>query len=147
MDPRTVRMLEGRPETAAPSSRRGPLFSPDAKDWLTANWFRASLALAIVVVALSVGFYTTVTLPALRREELAAQQDADRRRGIQAIYSTQSQEMCLDAASQNYSADWEGECKSRNMGTDCRLPGVVADKLGDRKREARDECLKRYPSR
>src|SRR3972149_2465215 len=104
MDPRTVRMLEGRPETAAPppdappeaappSSRRGPLFSPDAKDWLTANWFRASLALAIVVVALSVGFYTTGTLPALRREELAAQQDADRRRGVQAISSTQSPEM------------------------------------------------------
>jgi hypothetical protein len=148
MDPRTVRMLEQRrqaKEVPSSSVARRPLVSPAVADWLSVNWFKASLALAIIIVALSVGHYTMVTLPALNREQMAAQQEAEKRRGLQAIYNDVGLQSCLDSASKNYHTDWEAECNARKLGIDCRLPGGVADRFEERLRESRNECLKRYP--
>ena len=122
MDPRPVRMLEQRrqaPEVAPPADVRT---NAATKEWLAVNKFKASLARGFGVVALSVGHDMIVTLPAQNRDRLAAQEEAEKRRGLQAIYNDVGLQSCLDTASQNYLKDWEGKCSARDLGTDYRCP-------------------------
>lgn len=147
MDPRTAKMIEQRRQAPEVAPQVDARTNAATKEWLAVNWFKAALALGFVVIALSVGHYMTVTLPAQNRERLTAQEDAEKRRGLQAIYNDVGLQSCLNDASQNYHADWVAECKARNLGEDCRLPGVVADRFDERQRESRNECLKRYPPR
>jgi hypothetical protein len=142
-------MLEERRQAEAVGSwpAHGTSAKSAAAEWLSANWFRLSIALAMVVVALSIGHYTMVTLPAIKRDQLAAQEQAEKRRGLESVTASYGLQMCLDAADLDYHAGWEKECESRGLGTDCSLPGPTADRQDGRRKEARDDCFRRYPAR
>src|SRR5688572_20219282 len=103
MDPRTAKMLEERRAQRPASPRaRALLTRGEVSAWLSLNWFRAAIAAAVLVLALSVGHYTMVTLPALKRDEIAAQKQAEQLRTLKFLANDRSAEACLADADSAY---------------------------------------------
>jgi hypothetical protein len=149
MDPRTAKMLAERQAQAPPSVpiRRGSVMSPRVAAWLSVNWFRAAIATAVLALALSVAYYTLITLPTLRRDEIAAQQQAEKQRALRFLANDQGAEACLSDADADYTANWTKACESVGLGTDCSLLPTRANRIDQIRRESRNECFKRYPPR
>jgi hypothetical protein len=141
-----------RRETSDPATRERFRFSPAVAAWLLMNWFRASIALALLIVASSVGYYVLVTLPAARQQQmeqqLAVQHDLDFQRTRELLLRAAQnldQTDCLASADRTYSENWENSCDTRHLGADCLLPPSIGDRWDEMRRNARSECLQRFP--
>lgn len=99
----------------------------ELRRWLEANWFRAGLLATAILSVIFVAFYFLIFTPSRERDR------------------DQKIEACLSAADISYRFDWAAQCQGRKQKTDCTLPGVVADGVEQRARDARTDCYRRYP--
>lgn len=53
-------------------------------------------------------------------------------------------ETCKKNVLFEYWADWEQECKSRNLKENCMLPIINAEQLGDRLKDKEKDCFETY---
>ena len=53
---------------------------------------------------------------------------------------------CLSAADVEYSSLWDSNCKGRKLKNNCALPIILSDRIDKTHKEAREECIKMYPS-
>jgi len=112
-------------------------------EWLEGN-FKAALAVTAILATLAVSYYALVTLPSLKREELARRESqADVREGQRQLELAR----CLYLAGEDYHSRWEKTCNRLSGDADCALPRETAALYDASLRQSREECFKQYPER
>jgi hypothetical protein len=51
---------------------------------------------------------------------------------------------CISLAEENYSLEWDSQCRAKELGDDCSLPSNLAVNLSEDLRASRGECIQRY---
>jgi hypothetical protein len=115
-----------------------------AVGWLKAHWLAVTLAATAVVATFSLSYYLLVAVPALRREQAAA--EAQARHQVQVDVATRATAMdaCLAQTQADYTTLWEAACKARQLPAGCALPQAVVREQEKRRSDARNDCLRQY---
>jgi hypothetical protein len=145
MDPRTIKMLEERrqaaPEvTLSPAELRAKQVAK-IQAWLTANRTRLAIGASALIVAVWVGYYALVTLPAQERQQIGQQQQVQEQ---QAEAQNVGLQTCLAEADAAHAADLEKACKAKKQNADCALPAVTSDNIDRRRLDTRIDCIKKF---
>lgn len=111
-----------------------------AQKWAASNWLKLSLLVCVLLVSASICYHFLVGLPRAR------QQEAERARLSEAISRVRLQR-CLEDAQANYDARWKKTCLDLGRPEDCMLSTSLSDAYSRDRRDARDECLKRFDAR
>jgi hypothetical protein len=127
--------------------RRATFAAASVRAWLKTHWFLATLGAALLASAVSVAHYMVITRPALEREALVlnreaqqAQLDADAR----ADANQKGLDACLASVDLDHAALWRGACEARRARPGCPLPAALVVEHDQRRRDARNECLRVY---
>ncbi len=149
------------------------LLSPDPKDHLKSgrnfgNYFtpfKIIVATALLVLAISGGYYLAFFLPRsyaknqeqqeraleLRKQELQLQQEKEQRLQEKASSDERKAaerqdnlDTCLSTADDDYSIFWDNECSAVGLKADCKLPEYNANRVDRQLREDKDACFKQY---
>lgn len=148
MDPRTIKMLEERrqapPEVPPTPAERRAKQQAQIQAWLTANRARVAVGASVTLVAVWVGYYALVTLPAQERHQNGVQQQVQEQ---QAEAQNVGLQTCLADADANHAADLEKACKAKKQGADCPLPAAVSDNIDRRRLDTRIDCIKKFMPR
>jgi type II secretory pathway component PulM len=145
MDPRTIKMLEERRAAAAEAaSKPPPDLNTQATEWFQKNRTAVSTLGAAVVGLLLVGQYMLVTAPARRQEQQTQQTQAD-------LEASRAQEeklqACLATADTAYTQDIDKACRAKREGPNCSLNRVTAERIDQKRLDARIDCIKGYTPR
>lgn len=136
-------MLAERRQNAAP-----PPPPPEGRDaavaWLKAHWLPVTVAAAVVVAAFSLSYYLLVSLPALQRQQAAAEAQARHQVEVDVATRSTALDACMAHAQADYTALWEAACKARQAATGCALPQPVVREQEKRRSDARNDCLRQY---
>jgi len=108
-----------------------------ARTWAASNWLKLSLLGCALLVSGSISYHFLVGLPGARRQE------AERARVREAI-SRVRLDRCLDDAQADYDARWKKTCLDLGHSEDCRLSSSLSDAYSRDRRNARDECFRRF---
>ncbi len=103
-------------------------------EFIKQNWFKIIIAVAVIVVVISIGYYFIVFLPNKNEEQKILKEDTQ-----------QSLNNCLDNTVDYYNNQIDDYCKSYTVKEDCKIPqSTVNIWLGNQKL-LRSECFKKYP--
>lgn len=116
------------------------------------NFFRAVLAISIILIALSISYYFVVFIPNKEKYRLELEKQkiqAEQQKYTNGVKEKQSKiillNKCLDDAHESLSKDWDAQCKVQGKQSECTLQSFVSDKLELRYKEIKEECFKKYP--
>ncbi len=145
MDPRTIKMLDERrqapPEvTLSPAELRAKQ-QAKVQAWLAANRTLLAVGGSVLVVAVWVGYYALVTLPAQERQEVGQQQQVQEQ---QAEAQNLGLQTCLAEADATHAVDLEKACKAKKQGADCALSSATTDNIDRRRLDTRIDCIKTF---
>jgi type II secretory pathway component PulM len=145
MDPRTIKMLEERRAAAAEAASKPPPHpNTQATEWFQKNRTSVGTLGAAVVGLLLVGQYMLVTAPARRQEQQTQQTQAD----LDAARAMEEKlQTCLANADTTYTADVEKACRAKREGSNCSLNRVTAERIDQKRLDARIDCIKGYTPR
>ncbi len=145
MDPRTIKMLEERgqapPEVTLSAAELRAKQQAKLQAWLTANRTRVAVGGSVVLVAVWVGYYALVTLPAHERQQIGQQQQVQEQEAEAQNVGLQT---CLAEADATHTADLEKACKAKKQGSDCALPAATTDNIDCRRLDTRIDCIKKF---
>jgi hypothetical protein len=117
---------------------------------------KVSLAVAGVVVALTVIFYFLVYVPtrdhqaAVERDRAAqavaqAQRDAlarqSKEQADKAAYVKTALDSCLASANTDYTANWDHACQARGMSSGCALPSYETESIVSTRENGKARCV------
>ncbi len=130
LDPRSNQWVTtGQIEVMAGLATAGPRSTTKGK--LIPMWI---LAGAAILVAAAIFYYFVFFVP----------KQAEIKRLRQRANAVEL-DLCLSDAESRYTRMWQANCVDRGLGTNCSLPGGIADRLNDLRERARAECYKKYP--
>lgn len=117
---------------------------------------KVSIILATLIFSLSVAYYFVIFLP--QKEKLAIEQqkqtqEAKDRKEEQAKDEAKQAtddaktalQDCLSQAYDEYSSDWDSQCKSTGLKANCSLDDTTL--VEKRYKDSKDECFKQYPQK
>ena len=88
------------------------------------GFFKGAVGIGVLAAGLGVGYYFGIYLP-----------NRDQAQG--AVVAE-----CLKSVSEQYSKDWENACQEMKLGKNCKLPGLLAKSVDDRRHEGANECAR-----
>lgn len=109
------------------------------------NWNAFLLAVSALIVAFSIGYYFVIFLP--QKEQARIQQEKEKKTAIEEKEASKKLLLsyCLEDADKTYSYNWDKACKTRGLKDECSLPSETADSIENYRKQAKDECFKKYP--
>lgn len=118
---------------------------------------RTVIIVCICVITLSVFYYFVIFLPkereAIRKAEQAekaTKEEAERAEKVRKELAQIMKESekwkdyneCIRAVDKDYHSNWESNCQSLRLGSECSLPLALSDRLNRSKKESEEQCYK-----
>lgn len=88
---------------------------------------KVSIAVGIMIVALSIAYYMVIFLPQKTKRSAALL------------------ESCLHSADEVKFKDWNRACALQKLDNECSLPVVLSDNVNEEFENNRDMCFRKYP--
>lgn len=112
-------------------------------NWIKENWFKLSIVLAGFVIAYA--FYQNLVI--IPRDKESARSFREIQEKLDKDAQASRLDACLVDAEIAYSENWENLCKRwgiDNKDENCSLPRTHADRAEEWKKEAKEDCYKKY---
>jgi hypothetical protein len=90
----------------------------------TTDWSKGAIAIGVLAAGLGVGYYYGLYLPNRDQSREAATRE------------------CLKAVMEQYTIDWESNCRQLKLGKSCKLPQLIANQNEERRHQNSDECYR-----
>lgn len=116
--------------------------------WIKENWFRIAILVILLIFAWPFYYYYVLYLPEQEAKKIANEEAARIREENRRSSIDRERNLCLRETEFAYVANWADQCKNfglNNKGKDCTLPGRNADRVEQWRKDAKDECFKKYP--
>lgn len=147
MDPRTEQMLAERRAAADATPVVAPRLSLGDKfvtTVLKTHWAAAIVAGAALSAVGVFAVYLLVTVPGLKRDQVAMELRARQQQESQASAKQSALDACLVDAQSDFTARWDGACAEQKVLSGCSLPEAILTAHNQRRRDARAECMRVY---
>jgi hypothetical protein len=136
-------------------------------NWIKDNWFKLSIITVVTIIGFCIGFYFLKVLPDTKKQALSIEQQkvenqrikdqeeadrkaqSDRELYLKQLQAQSDQESCLNNAEEAYSENWDNQCTINGVnskGPNCSLPTSSSSRLENLLKEAKDLCIKRFPT-
>jgi hypothetical protein len=147
VDPRTEKMLAEHRAAVDATPVVAPALSLGDKfvtTILKAHWAAAIVSGAALSAAGIFAVYLLVTVPGLKREQMAMELRARQLQESQAAAKQSALDACLVDAQSDFTTLWDAACAERKVLSGCSLPEEIISAHNQRRRDARAECLRVY---
>lgn len=101
-----------------------------------------SLSVSLVIIALAVGYYFTVSLPEQESKKLQQEQSQWEKDRASVGNRMEWRMSCIEQSRQSYSERWEQSCERLKRGEDCALPDDIAKTYESDRQIAEENCIK-----